>query len=154
MIDGSNIIFLLKDHNLASAPQLDCVSDVIEEIMALGIPREKIVAYFDANIKYKLDRSDQNRLNKGIKEGIYRRVPSGTATDTSLVQLGEKLGRKFVVISNDMFNDRPEWFREHRIGVGLSPDDQPYLTIESIEDLLNLLNGFNKHLNKKNGNER
>ena len=156
LMDGSNIVFIIQDHHQdKSGPKLECVFAVLEELEKIGIPRQTVAIYFDANIEYKLSPSDKHRLEEGIKEGQFRRAPPGTKCDVTLVQMGDRLSREFVVISNDRYRDMPNWFPGHRVGVGCDwRDDTPYLAIKSKQDLLNAYYGLGGKSNTPNSNQR
>ncbi len=145
MLDGNNICFLTKDFKITSGPSLNVIFQLVDSLVALGIPRPLIAIYFDASFRSKLKEvknfMDLNQYVKYVDQNIIREVPSRTEADAAFVQGGKKLGQ-FVVVSNDHFSEMDETFQKHRLGVGLlTPDNTPYLGIKTNEELINAFYG-------------
>ncbi|MFX1295420.1 MAG: hypothetical protein ACFFD2_11300, partial [Promethearchaeota archaeon] len=152
MIDGSNVAHLYKDYGIAPGPQVDCVIQTVKTITSLGIPQDRISIYFDSNFyRFKLKNypTEQQKFVEYKNQGIFRVVPSRTEADTAFIQGGIKLKQRFIVISKDQFRDKPDWFRSHRVGIGLSPDNTPYLAVNSPKELIMAFYG--KECNFKEG---
>lgn len=162
-------MFLGRDHNLIPGPDIKFVLDLIDEIVnRFGVPKQKIMAYFDPNIKFILkDAKNEYGVNyqsfymrdnvelffKYERKGLFRRAPPKTSTDTTLVQLGSRMGRRFIVVANDKFEDgKPAWFRQHRIAVGLDTENHPYLSVQSQEEFENIYLGIRKKSDLKKMN--
>ncbi|NVM30029.1 MAG: hypothetical protein HWN65_14395 [Candidatus Helarchaeota archaeon] len=162
LIDGTNLVYLhsdikrARDPTLEKTPTLDCVFEVLEEIAALGIPQDRVAVYFDANIYRVLGKNGpvDKRLAEYAERGLFHVVTGGTEADSNLVSVSNKLGGKFLVISNDRFREKvdregnvtrqakPVEFRKHRVAVGVGgPGNHAYLVIESVSDLLNAFYG-------------
>ncbi|MFX1293373.1 MAG: hypothetical protein ACFFD2_00745 [Promethearchaeota archaeon] len=139
MVDGSNVTCLYKDYKINSGPDLDCVLQTVEAIIALGIPRDRISIYFDSNFhKYKLKDypKEQQKFEKYKNQGIFHIVSSRTEANTAFIQRGMRLKKRFIVVSKDQFKNKPDWFRSHLVGVGLSPNNTPYLVVNSPKELI------------------
>ncbi len=144
MIDGSNLAYLYKDNKVIKGPSIRCIDAVVNTILSYGIPRNLIAIYFDANFRHKLEEENASELSeylKRIAECQFREVPTKTEADTALIQGGRKLGQ-FIIVTNDGFRKKPDWIKPHRVGVGLHlPDNEPYLAVDSIEDLISAFYG-------------
>jgi hypothetical protein len=148
LIDGSNIAFLIQDqYKNNSGASLDPIFALIEELeQTYGISRDKVMVFFDANINHKLKRNaaEIHRLTEGMRQGLFRTVPPGTHGDDSLIQIGKRLQQKFIVLSNDMFRNKWQWFQPHRIAVGLDTADKPFLAVETPQDLFKAYYGIER----------
>ncbi len=144
LLDGSNLVFVIADVKKDKVARLSCIFDVLKELESWGITRNQLVVYFDANIEYKLkDPGEKRKLKELLKDDMFRQAPAGMQADTSLIRVAEKLQRRFIVFSNDMFRGKPKWFRSHRIGVGYDPGVGIYLGVDTLETLLDTYHGKN-----------
>ncbi|MHA1359364.1 MAG: hypothetical protein ACTSRC_14720 [Candidatus Helarchaeota archaeon] len=155
MIDGMNVAYLYKDAHLTDGPSVKCILKVIKLVTDFGIPRDRIAIYFDANFIHLLKKlnakHELKKYKELVKQGVFYEVPSETQADTAFIQAGHRL-KRFIVITKDAFNDKPEWFRRHRVAVGLHADHVPYLAVDSIKDLI--LKFYGKKLPKQNNRRK
>jgi len=143
MLDGSNIAYLIQNRRRDnSGPRLSTVEEVMQKILDLGIPRDRIMIVFDANIEHVLPPLESQKVRQYEKEQIANIAPSGTKADKVILCMAEQLRRKFIVFSKDTYKDRPTWFRCHRIAVTLDPEEHPILLFSNTQDLIHAFHGL------------
>lgn len=145
MIDGSNIAYLLKDHNYAKAAKLECIFSVIELLISMGFPRDLIVVYFDANIRHKFEEQADIDLYAHLIEtqpDKFREVQAGTIADNILMNAGKQM-IKYIIITNDKLRNQKSEFRQHRVSVTLAIGERnfPCLSTVTAEELIDVFYG-------------
>ena len=143
-VDGTNLLYLFKDHREAGPePRLECVFRVVEMLLAMGFPKERIAVFFDANItetfktfKRPKDAEELDAYIEGKEMPKFRKVTGGIKADTGLIALGN-CSVSYIVVTNDGLKEYPSAFR-HRVGITLDLNNKPRLLINSMTDLLKI----------------
>ncbi len=135
IIDGDNIVDLLKDHGIQDHSSIKPVEDVIFLLYNYGISQEQLFIFFDAKIPYQIPTVEQDRLTYGINKKLYQILPFTVNWYDFFIMLAESSERRFIIISNDTFQTLPSWFQDHRIGVGLRNNKHISLSIKSRAEL-------------------
>jgi Zc3h12a-like Ribonuclease NYN domain len=104
IIDGSNVM-----HWKDGTPQIDCLRDVVESLIAQGYTPGVV---FDANVghliagRYQHDGAMCKRL--GLAEERVMVVPKGQPADPAILEAARELGAQ--IVTNDRYRD---WAEAH-----------------------------------------
>jgi Zc3h12a-like Ribonuclease NYN domain len=104
IIDGSNVM-----HWKDGTPQIDCLRDVVESLIAQGYAPGVV---FDANVghliagRYQHDGAMGKRL--GLAEDRVMVVPKGKPADPVILETARELGAQ--IVTNDRYRD---WAEAH-----------------------------------------
>jgi len=146
-VDGTNLLYLLKDYREAGRePRLECIHRVMDMLIATGFAEERIAVFFDANINETFGHfkraKDALELESYIAQGKtpkFRKVTGGIKADTGLIALGNN-SKNFIIVTNDGLKEYSSALR-HRVAVTLDLNNVPRLLVTSMQDLFRISYG-------------
>lgn len=147
LVDGSNVCYWHLPHGAERIPSLNPLLVLLSELGRLGIP---LVCFFDANLRFLLQREEQLIFSDLINshKSLFGEVPGRTRADDAILMRADRDATR--IVSNDQFRgyqkDFP-WLRdEFRLIKGLVIGDS--LQVTSLGIIANYKPDVNENLNR------